>query len=759
MTPFSHLDGTQLMLDLVLKLDPSPPVDPEDNKKQAHIDDLLGNMLQGKWQRWSDARRNQEQIWLEDLRAFNQQNDPGDEQLSKFHSHIYIGLTRTKVSGSYNRIEDLLFQSRKHWGISPTPVPEAEKGDPSVQGFMDAMQKSAELMETEISDQLLDLKYDSKLKSCILEGAILGTGVLKGIIPGTRRIEKWGYTSAPETGVAMWDLIKSEIPYPELSAPSIFDVFPDPYATCVEDMSGVFERHVINRAQFSELKDDPHFDEGKIKEILAQSETGNHVSLYHETERRNIASQIDTTGNGAGKYDLLEYWGQVSGRLLQSAGVEDAEEFETYWANVWTCSGKTLLARVMPMKRQRIPYNFFIYSRNPHQFWGVGPGRMMRNSQKMLNGSTRLLLDGLAMAAIPQAEVNVTMLQDGQDPSIMRPGQTWMRDNGDPSVPAIRYFSPPIPTGALLQMSEFCKQLASEESNIPAFSYGVQSEETNKTSSGLSMQLNAASGPIKAVVKALEDQVIKPVITSLYDWNMEWNQSVDIKGDHEIQVLGSSQLIAREQHTQAMLQFLNVTMNPADMKIVDRKYMLQEVAHGMDLDVKKCFPEQVPENQIPQPPPPDPIAIAKANLLDVQAKQTAAATEKAEAEKTESIIRGLFSSIQAGNIIAQNPNIVPIADSIFASAGGKDLNQAPLISAPGSQAPMPTGAQQPAAGQTQQMNLPVNRHPNFPVAPTNPTSSMGGTPMNNVPKEIPSPEKGLNAGIETPINEPLAKSG
>jgi hypothetical protein len=734
------------MRDLVLSLDTSPPAPPVETKQSATSDDSLGSLLQGKWQQWSDYRRNQEQIWLEDLRAFNQQNDPGDEQLSKFHSHIYIGLTRTKVSGSYNRIEDLLFQSRKHWGIAATPVPEAEKGDPSVQGFMEAMQTSAELMETEISDQLFDLKYDSKLKACILEGTILGTGCLKGIIPGTRKIEKWGFV--PDgMGNSTWDLVKSEIPYPELSSPSIFDVFPDPYANSVEDMSGVFERHVINRAQFSELKDDPHFDEAKIKEILSQSETGNHVSLYHETERRNIANAQDVGGSNASRFDILEYWGQVSGRVLSAAGVEDAEDFETYWANVWVCSGKTLLARVMPLKRQRIPYNFFIYSRNPHSFWGVGPGRMMRNSQKMINGSTRLLLDGMALAAIPMSETNVTMLADGQDPTIMKPGQNWLRDSGDPSVPAVRFFQPNIPTGALMQLTEMCKQLASEESNIPAFSYGQTSDEMNKTSSGMSMQLNAASGPIKAVVKGLEDTVIKPVITSLYDWNMEWSNNQEIKGDHEIQVLGSSQLIAREQHTQSMLQFLNVTMNPMDMKIVDRKYMLQEVAHGMDLDVKKCFPEQIPESQLPPPQPPNPVEIAKANLLDVQAKKEIELTKKAIAETANTNINSQFSSAQAAQVLLSNPAMVPTADSLLLSSGYVDANGAPI-------------AEVPSQGQQMPMQAPQNTHPNFPASPESGAPKMqSAMPMNNLPKEPTSPGIGKAAGLETMQNEPLAKSG
>jgi len=757
------------MKSLIVELDKSPPVKNEDTPKTTHFDDLLGSMLQGKWLQWSTAKLSQEQIWLEDLRAFNQKNDPGEEQLTKFHSHIYIGLTRTKVTGSYNRIEDLLFQSRKHWGITPTPIPECDKGEPGSQEFMDAMQKSAELMETEISDQLLDLKYDTKLKSCILEGCILGTGVIKGIIPGTRKLEKWGFIPDQESGIAAWDLVKSEIPYPEMSAPSVFNIFPDPYANSVEDMSGVFERHTINRAQFSELKDDPNFDDAKINEILEQSESGNHVNLYHETERRNIANTITTANDGADKYDLLEYWGQVSGRMLSYAGVEDAEVYETYWANVWVCSGKTLLARVMPMKRQRIPYNFFIYSRQPHQFWGCGPGRMMRNSQKMINGSTRLLLDGMALAAIPMSETNVDMLQDGQDPTIMKPGQNWLRDHGDPTVPAVRFFQPNIPTGALIQLTEMCKQLASEESNIPAFSYGQTSDEINKTSSGMSMQLNAASSPIKAVVKSLEDQVIKPVITSLYDWNMEWNANSEIKGDHEIQVLGSGQLIAKEQKAQALMQFANITQNPLDLNFVDRKYLLEQIVNSMELDVKKIFPDQLPPQQTPPPPTPSPTEIAKADLIQAQMRKELELTKKAIAETANVNINSQFSAAQTAQVLLTNPQaeqgsltnpqdgqefptnrqMVTTADALLISAGYQDADGNGTMAPP-----------MPAQGQELNAQVPQNTHPNFPASPETGMQAMQGPmPSNNVPKEMKAPDLGASQGIETVRQEPLASAG
>jgi len=68
----------------------------------------------------------------------------------------------------------------------------------------------------------------------------------------------------------------------------------------------------------------------------------------------------------------------------------------------------------------------------------------------------------------------------------------------------------------------------------------------------------------------------------------------------------------------------------------------------------------------------DPLAEAKALHL-------AAQTEKLKAETVYKQIESLYSGIQAGGVLAQNPQIAPLADEIAESAGFKDKNAAPLI--------------------------------------------------------------------------------
>lgn len=104
--------------------------------------------------------------------------------------------------------------------------------------------------------------------------------------------------------------------------------------------------------------------------------------------------------------------------------------------------------------------------------------------------------------------------------------------------------------------------------------------------------------------------------------------------------------------------------------------------------------------------PQDPIAEAKAKLMNAQAS-------KVQAETATKNVEGMFSATSAGNLIAQNPAIAPVADQIWSSAGGQDADAPPAI--PG------------VAPGTPVVQQPQNTSPNFP----------------------PNPDVGMARGIET----------
>ena len=384
---------------------------------------------------------------------------------------------------------------------------------------------------------------------------------------------------------------------------------------------------------------------------------------------------------------------------------------------------------------------------------------MMRHTQAIVNGSVRIMLDGMAMAAIPMAEVNTLMIKDGQDPRVMKAGQVWLRDKGDQGEPAVRFFQPSPPTNALMEIISMFKNYADDETSLPAYTYGDNSGEINQTAKGLSMQLGQAAIPLKQVIKNLEDGLIKPFIQSLYDWNMQWSDNEEIKsGDMEIQVLGSSSLIAKEAKVQSMMQFLNIaSSNELVAKFVDVKYLASEIAKNMDIDIEKAIPEVLPEDQQPQAPQPDPVEQARAMLYQAQSTTEAAQAEKVKAEtekvkaekvkvdserinidsKTDFTTIETATKLKEAQVIA--PDIIAIAQSLEDSNGKIDRNKAPL-------ATIPAMTEQPE----QLPEFPVNTSPQDPGLPESVDSQ---SIQSDVPMDVPM-EQG-QAGIETVANEGL----
>lgn len=582
------------------------------------IGDSLGQLLAGRFNEWSTARQEIENRWLEDLRAYNGIYDP-DVEFPAGKSKIYIHLTRTKVQAAYARMVDLLFQSKdKNWSIEATPVPELPPHEltrlkqeliaagATLEVFMDPgeLQKildeivklRTQRMEREMEDQLAEGEYHHHCKTALLEGTILGSGAIKGVTVKTEEKSSW---QVGQNGA--WGIVVNKTQKPYLYAPSIFDLYPDPFATSIKDAVGIYERHVLTREHLRNLKNHAGFDAEAIEQVVRDYPSGNHTELSHETERRKISGVTAPSVSGADRYDVLEYWGQVTGQDLSTAGMnipveQHGHEFQV---NVWVCGMYTIMKRFNPTKPQRLPYQIFPYERVPHQFWGNGVPRQMRDSQITINASGRTLLDNTGASSGPITEVNKSLMAPGEDVTDIRGWGVYFREGGDPSHPMLRFTNIPNITAPLMEIMETFRKFADEETSLPSYTHGEVIPGLNKTASGMSMLMGAASVSTKSTIKNVDDFLIEPLIQSLYDWNMRWNDNDDIKGDMKVVARGSTALLAKEVQSQRTIQFLTLTANPIDMPLTDRRYLLRSAAESLDLDAKKAVPDAELE---PQPP-------------------------------------------------------------------------------------------------------------------------------------------------------------
>ena len=586
------------LLNIQMGNEPEPTqqdIEVEERKQQA-INDALGSTLNRRFNVWKDAKREIEEEWLKDLRAFNGIYE-SNIRIGTEQSDVYVAITLVKCIAAYSRIVDLLFQSNdKHWSIDATPSPDLENGniikDPvtgqmiklTAEQLSELAKMQVELMSDEMEDQLIEAHYDRKAKSAIMESCVIGSGALKGVTTGVAVKQSWKQSDDD------WDIQNEERPAPQMEQVSVFDLYQDPYADSVDDCIGMYQRHVLNRNQLRELKRDERFNAEVINDLLINTgQTGTHVEEHHEIERKSIAGLNNTTATESHRYDVLEYWGTVSGMELIGAGVDVDDESKDYNANVWVCGSRTLLAQINPAKKQRLPYQIFHYQRVIHQFWGISPARMMRDSQETLNASVRSLLDNMAISSAPQVEVNTNLLAAGEDPNDFKPWKVWKRDSGDPSVPMMRFYQPNSNVQPISSLIEMFRRFADEETALPSYTHGQQISGMNKTASGMSMLMGAANTSIKGIVKNIDDYMIRPLLESLYDWNMQWSDKHEIKGDMKVDARGATTLVAKEIQSQRLTQFAQMTANPIDVNYVNRPALLRSIAESMDINAKEII--------------------------------------------------------------------------------------------------------------------------------------------------------------------------
>jgi hypothetical protein len=588
----------------------------------------LGPRLQSLYREYKDARKDNEDQWILNLRQFLGQYDPDTlAKLSGARSKIFVGLTRTKVMSAFSRLTDLLFQpGQDFWSVAPTPVPELdplETAEIVKRATAEVMEASGAMVPTQvmdvinqrkdeliedirqeineraataademtltIRDQLSEANTEQKLKEAIMEACIFGTGCVKSGTVRIDRTKRWKRMMV--NGVQTHALMIKEEVRPEIESVSIFDIYPDPYATSNDDIHGLFRRHVLTRRQFRELRDLDGFDGDAIAGILEYSPAGNYIEEDYERIRREVAN-IKVQSGPTNRFEVLEYWGSLNVSDLRDAGVdvpEGADDGDEFDANVWICDGKVIRAMLNPIPDGRIPYNCFPYERNPHQFWGTGVPAMMRDSQQTMNAATRIFIDNMAISSGPMVEINSDFLEAGEDARDLHPWKVWLRSGGDPNSPMVRFHQPIANANGLSTVIDMFRKFADETTSLPSYTHGDTGQSLNKTATGMSILMGNANVALKSTLKNLDDFLVIPLVKSLYNWNMEWSENERLKGDLKIEARGSTSLIQREVRSQRLLQFLQLISNPVDMQITKRQQLLTEIAKSMDINPAEVF--------------------------------------------------------------------------------------------------------------------------------------------------------------------------
>jgi hypothetical protein len=596
-----------------------------------------------RYKRAEDARQVDEERWLRAYRNYRGLYGPDVQFTDTEKSRVFVKVTKTKTLAAYGQIVDVLFGNNKfplsvdptvlpdgvadavHINVdpnaeqagdearqvteqvaAPTPLlgddgklrpgetiidlqerlagmrnklaPVADKvieGDgttPTTVSFHPAL-VAAKKMEKKIHDQLQESGASKHLRSMAFEMALLGTGVMKGPFAVDKEYPNWNESGEYEP------LVKT---VPECNNVSVWNFYPDPEATSMDDAEYVVERHKMSRNQLRALKGRPYFRDEAIETAIAQSP--DYVRKHWEMKMED-----DDTLSESERWEVLEFWGFVDIDILEDNGVKIPKEFKDLVeisCNIWICNGEVLRMVLNPFKPARIPYYATPYEHNPYSFFGVGIAENMDDTQTLMNGFMRMAIDNAALSGNLIIEVDETNLVPGQDMSVY-PGKVFRRQGG---APGQALFGTKFPNVAQENMQLFDKArvLADESTGFPSFAHGQTGVSgVGRTASGISMLMSAANGSIRSVVKNVDDYLLGPLGKAFFSFNMQFDFDESIKGDLEVKASGTESLMSNEVRSQRLMQFLQVASNPMLAPFAKMDYIIREIAKSMDLDPDK----------------------------------------------------------------------------------------------------------------------------------------------------------------------------
>jgi hypothetical protein len=454
---------------------------------------------------------------------------------------------------------------------------EGASPDPQVLEVSPA-KEAARNMQKLIHDQIEESNGSSELRSSIFEAALFGTGIVKGPFNFNKTIGRW--TKDETTNERKYNPLFVRVPRIEFV--SIWDFFPDPSATTIEECEYSFHRHKLNRSQLRALAKLPYFKDDAIRECIEMGANYEEQDYEHELKDDHRSDDY-----GSDQFEVVEYWGVMDAQYAREVGMElpdEVDDLDEVQVNAWISNGKLLRGVINPFTPFRIPYNAFSYERNPYSFFGIGVAENMDDSQQIMNGHARMAIDNLALSGSLVFDVDESALVGGQSMEVY-PGKVFRRQAGMPGQ-AIHGVKFPNTSNENMMMFDRFRQLADEQTGIPSYSHGQTGVQSmTRTASGMSMLLGAASLNIKTVVKNLDDYLLKPLGEAYFQWNMQFFEGdLDIEGDLEVRAMGTNSLMQKEVRSQRLTTFLQTAQNPAIAPFVKISKIVSELAYSLDLD-------------------------------------------------------------------------------------------------------------------------------------------------------------------------------
>lgn len=564
------------------------------------------------------------------LRSFNGQYDPTKlVEITKWGgSTVYARLIAQKCRAASSLLRDIYLGQDIPWALQPPKDPEVppdivakidqlikaeaaqvqqKLGQPPspsdlderrralLEAAQDAVRRKATQQARTSSDKIQDMLtqggYYHALAEFLVDLPIFPFACIKGPVVKVIPTVVWPPGGGPPT-------VKQQ-PRLTWNRVSPFDLWFTPGVSDIENANTI-EKLRVTRAELNDLLDLPGYDTAAIRRVLDEYGRGGLYDNWDTTdaERSVLENRENPAWNRSGMISMMEFNGNVQGRLLQDYGMPVPDELRDYHVQVWVIGSHVIKCHMSPSPRQRHPYFITSFEKVPGTPVGNGLTDLLQDLQESANATLRALINNISISSGPQVVINDDMLAPEENGEDMYPWKRWHTRN-DPMTSSgkqpISFFMPASNAQQLISVYQEFVAIADDVSAIPKYVGGQSGSGAGRTASGLAMLMGNASKILQTVSANIDRDVIEGSMLQLQDLLLLTDKSGLLTGNERLTVQGVNVAIQRETLRQRQIEFLTATNNPTDQRIMGvkgRATVLRSVSTTIGMPGEEIVPSE-----------------------------------------------------------------------------------------------------------------------------------------------------------------------
>lgn len=546
-------------------------------------------------------------------------------------SLVDVNVIRSKVETAYGRFCGMMFRTdEQQYGFKPTPVPMLVEGltderpvknpqteEPIVdeegneiqvkdvaKAKTDKAKKRMKGMEDKVKDQLTQCHYNEECRKIVWDAVSMGTGVLKGPFVTSNVKKAWIPKKDSETEVHVLEVVEDHTPASKWV--DFWNIYPSPYCTGdINTASYIWEYGEITEKEVANLKklEDDGYDVDEIERVL--KEGPQRTDIAYKNKKQTMEKKSIARGQ---PYEKWEYHGSMDREDLEVMGKKMSKD-EARSASVCAVfiNDRCVKIEFNLLDSGDLPYDFFNWCEVKGSPFGIGLIRIGAWAQAVIVGAWRSMMDNARDSS--GANVIVGRGVEPADGKWELTGKKIWRNNGslEDVTHAFKQFQLESRQAELQAIIEFAIRFLDMETNIPLI-FQTEKRDVPETLGATNIMVDSSNIGLRTRVKVWDDSVTVRHITRYYDYNMQYADDPEIKGDFYVDARGVSVLLVRDQQAQTLSTLFPMKGDPDIDRKVDWSKAADQLFKSLSLDVLRTEEEtkKYDEDLASQEPPVDP---------------------------------------------------------------------------------------------------------------------------------------------------------